>query len=256
MTAPIQCPDHPGLVNDPGHMLNFIDSNCVPYTYVELFLFAVGCLMWVGAYGILIRNSLKYKYMEMATIAVCSNFAWEFVWSWCFRTDMGWFLVWTYRAWFFLDIFIVWQLLKYGDKQVSEPGFRRHYKLGVVFATLGFTALYYFYTKGGLDTSIGANSAYMCQLILSASCLLLLLSNPNVEHFSGAVAWLKCIGTGMNTVMLWHHYPPNDFLHSLGTLAFMCDSTYIGYYYYLKRQAATAAIGTANAGGSPMPAKS
>src|SRR5258705_380889 len=111
--AAIQCPDHPGLTNDPGHMLNFIDSNCVPYT------------------------------------------------------------------------------------------------------------------NGGLDTSIGANSAYMCQLILSSSCLLLILGDPDVAQFSLAVAWLKCIGTGMNTIMLMHHYPANHFLHSLGVLAFMCDSTYI-----------------------------
>ncbi|HKP96023.1 MAG TPA: hypothetical protein VJ385_09730 [Fibrobacteria bacterium] len=245
MSAVIECPDHPGVTNDPGHMLNFIDSNCVPYTYVELFLFAVGCLMWVVAYGILIRNALRYRYMEMAAIAVCSNFAWEFVWSWCFRTDMGWFLVWTYRAWFFLDIFIVWQLLKWGSKQVYQPGFRAHFKLGVIFATLGFTALYYFYTKGGLDTSIGANSAYMCQLILSSSCLLLILGNPDVAQFSLAVAWLKCIGTGMNTIMLMHHYPQNHFLHSLGILAFMCDSTYIGYFLRLKAKGRQAAPGMA-----------
>jgi hypothetical protein len=50
------CPEHPGLVNDPAHFLNFIDSRCVPYTWMEMFLFAGGCFLWVIAYGILIRN--------------------------------------------------------------------------------------------------------------------------------------------------------------------------------------------------------
>ena len=87
MSAVVTCPDHPGLVNDPGHFINLIDSRCVPYTTVQLFLFAGGCFLWVVAYGILIRNALKYKYMEMAAIAVCSNFAWEFTWSFLFKTD-------------------------------------------------------------------------------------------------------------------------------------------------------------------------
>jgi hypothetical protein len=241
MNSPVLCADHPGLTNDPGHFLNFIDRNCVPYTYLELFLFAGGCLMWVAAYAILIRNSLRYRYMEMAAIAVCSNFAWEFTWSWPFKTDMGWFLVWTYRAWFFLDIFIFWQLLKWGSKQVSQPAFRDHFKPAAVFITLGFAALYYFYVRQGMDTSIGANSAYMCQLILSSTCLLLLLGSSSVEGFSPAVAWLKCVGTGMNTVMMMLHYPQNHFLHALGILAFILDTTYIGYFLRLKAKGSAAA---------------
>ncbi|HKP98030.1 MAG TPA: hypothetical protein VJ385_20020 [Fibrobacteria bacterium] len=38
----------------------------------------------------------------------------------------------------------------------------------------------------------------------------------------------------MNTIMLMYHYPQNHFLHSLGVLAFICDSTYIGYFLRLR----------------------
>jgi hypothetical protein len=230
MSEAVLCPEHPGLVNDPGHFLNFIDRNCVPYTYLEMFLFAGGCLLWVIAYGILIRNSLRFRYMDMAAIAVCSNFAWEFTWSWPFKTDMGWFLVWTYRAWFFLDIFIFWQLLRWGNKQVTQPAFKANFKAAAVLVTLGFTVLYYFYVKQEMDTPIGANSAYLCQLILSSTCLLLLLGSRDLEGFSLPVAWLKCVGTGMNTVMMMLHYPANHFLHALGILAFILDTTYIAYF--------------------------
>lgn len=240
MNSPVICPDHPGLTNDPGHFLNFIDRNCVPYTYLELFLFAGGCFLWVAAYAVLIRNSLRYRFMDMAAIAVCSNFAWEGIWSWAFKTDMGWFLVWTYRAWFFLDIFIFWQLLRWGSKQISQPAFRDHFKPAAVFIALGFTVLYYFYVQEGMDTPIGANSAYLAQIIVSSTCLLLLLGSPDAKILSLAVAWLKGTGTGMNTVMMLMHYPHNHFLHTLGILAFILDTTYIGYLLRLKAAEASA----------------
>jgi hypothetical protein len=245
MSSPVLCPDHAGLTNDPGHFLNLIDRNCVPYTWMELFLFAGGCLLWVAAYAVLIRNSLRYRYMEMAAVAVCSNFAWEFTWSWPFKTDMGWFLVWTYRAWFFLDIFIFWQLLRWGSKQISQPAFRDRFKAAAIFITLGFTALYYFFVREGMDTPIGANSAYLAQIIVSSTCLLLLLGTPDLEGFSASVAWLKCVGTGMNTVMMMMHYPRNHFLHTLGILAFIMDATYIGYFLRMKAKEAAIAPDTA-----------
>ena len=103
--ASVTCPD--GTVNSMDHILNFVDTQCVPFTHLQLGLFAVGCLMWVLAYLIIIKNGLRFKAVDMAGIAAFSNFGWETVWSWFFRTDMGWFLQATYRAWFFPDILII-----------------------------------------------------------------------------------------------------------------------------------------------------
>ena len=242
MTKAVLCPDHPGLTNDPGHFLNFIDSHCVPYTHLELVLFGGGCLLWVVAYGVLIRNALRFRYMEMTAVAVCSNFAWEFIWSFPFKTDMGWFLVWTYRAWFFMDIFIFWQLLKWGDKQITQSAFRLHFKKVAVLILLGFTALYYFFVKQGMDTPIGSNSAYVCQIILSSTCLLLLMGSRSLEGFSLSVGYLKCIGTGMNTVMMMLHYPENRLLHTMGIIAFVLDVTYIAYFQRKRRSAGFPAL--------------
>jgi hypothetical protein len=234
MSDVVICPDHPGLTNDPARWLNLIDRNCVPYTWPELLLFGGGCLMWVVAYAILIRNAFKFKYIEMAAVAGCSNIAWEFIWSWAFRTDMGLFLVWTYRAWFFLDIFIFWQMLKWGGKQVTQPAFKRHFKAASVLITLGFALLYYFYAKQGMDTLIGANSAYLCQLVISSTCLLLLLGSPSLAGFSLPIAWLRSLGTGMNTVMMILHYRGNHFLHLMGILSFIMDAVYIYNFYRMR----------------------
>jgi hypothetical protein len=236
MSEPVICPEHPGLTNDPSHWLNLIDRHCVPYTYAELILFGGGCLMWVVAYGILIRDSFRFKYMEMAAVAGCSNIAWEFIWSWAFQTDMGRFLVWTYRAWFFLDVFIFWQLLRLGDQQVTQPAFKKHFKPAAILITLAFASLYYFYAKQGMDTLIGANSAYLCQLVISSTCLLLLLGSPTLRGFSMPIAWLRSVGTGLNTVMMILHYPDNHFLHLMGILSAIMDAVYI-YSFYGRRRA-------------------
>ena len=229
----IRCQD--GLVNDPGHVLNFIDRNCVPYTWPELILFAGGCLMWVVAYGLIIYNARKLKLLDMAIAAGCSNFAWEFVWSFPFKTDMGWFLVWTYRAWFFLDIYIFWLLLKYGSSQVSAPLMKKWFKPLCVGLLALFTLLYYWFVKEGHDTLIGANSAYIAQMFVSILSLTLILNTPDLKGFSFNVAWLRTFGTGANTVFMFLHYRQNHFLHSMAASSFVIDLVFIGIFLKLRR---------------------
>lgn len=221
----VVCPD--GRINSPDHFLNLIDSRCVPYTWWQLFLFAGGCILWVVAYGIIVRNAFKLKFVDMAAIAGFSNFAWEFVWSFPNRTDMGWFLVWTYRAWWALDIVIIWKTLQYGGLEYRPGAVTRHFKAFGVACIAGFGLLYFFFVKQGLDEPIGATSAYICQLILSWTCLWTLLANPEERRFSLWVAWLKGYGTAMNTVFMYIHYPQNHFVHALATLAFVMDNLYI-----------------------------
>ena len=39
--------------------------NLTDYTVLEMSLFAFGCWLWVLAYGVMIRNIHKYKFVEM-----------------------------------------------------------------------------------------------------------------------------------------------------------------------------------------------
>ena len=233
MEATIHCAD--GLLNDPGRFLNFTDRNCIPYTWPQIILFAGGCLMWVVAYVIIIRNARKLKLIDMAAVACSSNFAWEFLWSFPFKTDMGWFLVWTYRAWFFLDIYIFWLTLKFGAAQVKSPLTVRYFKPLTVAALLGFTLIYYWFIKEGHDTLIGANSAYIAQLFISVLSLTLLLGSPDLKGFSFNVAWLRSFGTGANTVFMFLHYPANHLLHSMAVTSFVIDMAFLGIFLKLRK---------------------
>jgi len=227
----VTCPN--GTVNDPSNWFNWVDINCVPYTDVQMVLFAGGCLMWVVAYGILIYETIKHKFMEMAAFAAASNFAWEALWSWAFRTDAGAFMVYTYRAWFFLDIFIFYLLLKYGHKQFNQGFFREHFKIWCSASLVGCTIIYYFFIKQGYDMPIGANTAYICQIILSILCPIVLINAKTLAGFSFHFAWLRSFGTGANTVFMMLHYPDNHFVHSLGIMAFALD---MGYLYLFKKK--------------------
>jgi len=201
--------------------------NLSQYPPHEMVLFFGGCLMWVVAYAIIVRNGIKYKVIEMPVFAAASNFAWEFLWSTFFETDMGQLLVWTYRSWLVLDIFIFYMVIKYGIKNVFTPYLHQHYRYLIVIAMLAMTLLYYLFTKQGFDTSIGANSAYICQLFISTLYILLILRQPNITGFSMWVAYLRTFGTGANTVFMLLHYPENHFLHAMGIIAFILDMFYI-----------------------------
>jgi hypothetical protein len=235
-----------GLVNSDASFINFIDSRCVPYTWPELILFGGGCLLWVLAYGIIVRNAFKLRFVEMAAIAGFSNFAWEFVWSFLFRTDMGWFLVYTYRAWWFLDIVIIWKTFEYGADLWRDGLAKTYFKPFGAACILGFGLIYYFFTKQGLDEPIGATTAYLCQLVISWCCLWTLLANPTETRFSMTVGWLRSYGTGMNTVFMFLHYPANHLVHTLGVISFVLDNLYLWILWQrLKQPAPRVALATA-----------
>lgn len=209
--------------------------NLTDYTGVEMFLFAGGCLLWVVAYGLLIRNGLRYKIIEMPPIAAASNFAWEALWSTAFETDMGHLLIWTYRAWIVFDVAIFSMVILYGAKLVTTPALRRHFVPAIIGAMLSFGVLYYFFTAQGHDTPIGANSAYIAQLFISVYYVLLVLQREDFTGFSLTFAYLRTIGTGMNTVFMLVHYPSNHFLHAMGLIALVLDIFYIAAFTRKRR---------------------
>ena len=214
--------------------------NLKDYTPFELFLFAGGCFLWVVVYVIYIVNGRKYKFIEMPVFAASGNIGWEFTWSWLHRTDMGLLLVWTYRAWFFLDVFIFSDVLRHGRKQVTTPAIQAYFVPIFVAAAVFWAVAVHFFVQAGYDTSIGANSAYIAQMGISILYVILLLRQTNLVGWSWAVAWLKMIGTGMNTVFMCIHpaYADNHFLHFLAVTATTIDCAYIAIFWQMRRRLA------------------
>lgn len=243
-----------GLLNS---LLNLED-----YTPLELILFGGGCYIWVFVYAIYIRNIIKLKYIEMPVFAACGNIAWEFIWGFVFQTDMGKLLVWCYQIWFFFDLFIFYSILRYGWKQIETPVLRERKTFVPVHIVLALGWGLMFLTmhagargavSGGLfswlaeltvhfrdfDTSIGAVSAFMLNLTISSLYVLLIVrqNRESLKNFSFAVAWLKMLGTGMNTVFMNIHYADNYFLRYLAIATTTVDCIYIALFWRLRRQA-------------------
>ena len=178
--------------------------NTRDYSTIELILFGVGCYMWVIVYALYIKEIHQGKAIGMPVFAACSNFAWEIVWGVIPpSTDMGPLLVWAYRAWFFLDLYIIVGVYRYGTAQISTPALVRYFKPAVILTVAGMTTLYYFFKSEGYDTSIGATSAYIAQMFISVLYLLLLLRHQRHVWQSLPITWLRMIGTGLNTVFLF-----------------------------------------------------
>ncbi|HKH43043.1 MAG TPA: hypothetical protein VKM72_00070 [Thermoanaerobaculia bacterium] len=216
---------------DWSQWINFKD-----YTPLELFLFAGGCSLWVVVYCIFIKNIFTKQYLEMPVFAGCADIGWEFTWSFLAATNMGLLLERTYQVWFLTDILIFYGLLRYGWKQLTFERGRGFYVPACIFATVAWVAGVYAMHVSGLDEPIGATSAYLDQLCISFLYIPLLLRQKSLENFSFSAAWLRTIGTGMNTVFMNIHYPDNYFLRFIATLATTLDFTYVYLFWRMRRE--------------------
>ena len=221
-------------VNNPDALFNAMSVDGSVYTAPQLAFFALGCLLWVVAYIYVLIQAHQHKVIEMAVLAGASNLAWEFVWGVMLRTDMGEFLVWTYRAWLFFDLFIFWQIIKLGHEQFTEPFFKRAYLWIIAATVVFFVLLYWGMTKSGIDTPIGARSAYVCQFVISVLCFVLLVRQPSTVGYAWRVTWLRSLGTLLVSVFMVMHYPGDIFLLVLCAGATVLDVGYCWYFLKLK----------------------
>lgn len=212
--------------------------NTKDYTILELILFGGGCYLWVPVYMIYMRQIRKIHFVEMPLFVACANIAWEFVWGFVHAPDVG-IVVWRcYQIWFLLDIYIFWAVLKYGFDQF--PAALRRWFVPTCIATAILWALgIHFMIISGIDTPIGAVSAYLDNLCIAALYIILILRLPSgVGNFSWAVAWMKMLGTGLNTIFMNMHYPDNYFLRFIAITTTCIDCFYIWIYWQRRRAAA------------------
>lgn len=218
------------------------------YTPFEMFLFGGGCYLWVLVYGIYVKDIRKMQFIEMPVFAACGNIGWEFVWGFLAVTNMGPLLQWCYRIWFFFDLFIFASVLRYGGRQVLTPALRKNFRSLAIGTAVAWAAAFYTMIQAGLDTPIGANSAYILNLTISVLYIFLLLQQTDARRFSVAVAWFKMIGTGMNTVFmnLYAGYADNYFLRYLAILTTVLDCVYI--YLLLRARSASSVAASSRSG--------
>lgn len=202
--------------------INFCD-----YSMAEIVLVLAGTVLWNIGYFIIIRDGLRNKYIEMPYLAGASNIAWEFAWSFLLVTDMGKLFVWGLRIWFFMDVFIFYLLLKYGDKQISNASVKKYFKAILISVCLYWIPIFYYMYTDGYDTSMGATSAYLITVEMGALYIFTFLSRPSGSHFSYLNAWLMFVGNALMSVFVFIHYPNQHFLALLCIAVFILDLIYV-----------------------------
>jgi hypothetical protein len=210
--------------------------NLKDYTVIQHVFFALGCLLWVFTYVLVIKNLRSHKFIEIPLVAVAANFSWEFLWSFVFTTDMGLLYVWGYRIWFFLDCFIVWGLFKYVSKQVAIAELKPYSRQILAFCILSFMAILYYYIKI-YDYPISHNgvySGYILNVFMSALYIPLMLRLRNTEPFNITAAWLKGVGTLLITIFCFIKYD-DGFLLSMCIVTTILDVLYI-YFIHSKNK--------------------
>ena len=125
-------------------------------------------------------------------------------------------------------------MLKYGYKQINIPLIQKYFVVIAFGLLLMWVPLNYYFVMQGFDTSIGANSGYILNVIISLLYPILLLRN-DVKNFSQTVAWCKFIGTGCISVSMFLIYPENYFVQILAVSCFVLD---LCYAIVLKRKLA------------------
>ena len=212
------CEQYPNLVK----YINVCD-----YSVLELSLILIGTIFWNVVYVIIIRNGLRHKYVEMPVPAAASNLAWEFVWGFLFVTDLGLVFVWGLRIWFFLDLFIFYCVVKYGDKQLSTPLLIKYFKPIEILLALAWTLAFYLFIKEGYDTSMGATSAYIITVIMAFFYIYFFLSAGNEDKYSFTAAWCKMVGNTLMTVFVFIHYPTLELLKFLTIIVLILNVLYV-----------------------------
>jgi hypothetical protein len=196
--------------------------NTTDYTNSQLLWNGIGCCFWLIAYIALIKSIVAKKFVEIPFLIAVGNISWEFIWGFIYHPTTGHAYALSYQGGFILDIFIFYNVFRYGYKQVTIPEIQKHFKLILVFLLIIWVPLNYFFVAQGFDTPIGANSGYILNFIISCLYPLLLLRNK-ASDFSPTVAWCKFIGTGCITVSIFLIYPKNYFVQILGAACFVLD---------------------------------
>lgn len=219
--------------------------NWQDYTGTELFFYGMGCLLWVIAYGIYIRNIFVLKYVEMPVFAGCCDVAWEFVWSFLAQNNLGMLFQGANYVWFFLDAGLIFSygVLFLGAKQLTVPELaprRVFIPMCLGIAVAAGAATYYLHAQG-LDNQVGGRSAYLIQLSISFLYVPLMLRQPTLENFSWNANWLRAVGSALVVVFFFIHYPDDWFLLTIGCTSAVVDAAFLFLYKRKERRLAAGA---------------
>ncbi len=204
-----------------------------------------GCVLWIAAYGFILQRGHQDRAPGLPLVAICMNLAWEFLASWVLPNPVPLWLFFD-RVWFFVDLLIVYQLLRYGPALQRIPELQRHFPLvvagTVVLSTLGLYAFYVQY-----HDLLGLMGAFMVNLVMSVTCVFMYFARreDGGRGLSVPAAGCKLLGTlGTSIECHWLVAQTQPWLGGLHFLTFLSLSILLfdGLYLYLVAKEAASRV--------------
>lgn len=204
-------------------------SNVDGFTLWQLGLFAIGFLFWTLAYIHIAIDGKRDSINEMPMLAAAGNIAWEILWAFVLKSDLGLLFQVCCFCWFFVDIFINYQIITKNYKIITEPFIRKNYRLIHFFFFTVFMFVLYFMAEEGKDNGLGVESGLLLNLFMSGLYLYQMFQDPRFrgKAYSLKVAIYKMLGTTLITISSAFIWPDDDYLISLGIATFVLDVVYV-----------------------------
>lgn len=213
---------------------------------------ACGYALWLVAYILVIRIGRRDKTYAIPLVPICLNFAWEFMDSWVLPDPVA-FWEWVDRAWFLLDVAILWQLLRYGQREQIVPEIARAFYVVVpVTLLLAFFGQYTFVTT--FHDTLGFIAAFAINLIMSILFIFFYFARRDLHGLSYGAAWCKMFGTALASIQCVFLFPlihplapvgysplsPYSFFTFMFLTIFVFDVTYVVLLTRARRRLAAA----------------
>ncbi len=176
--------------------LNFDNPFIMLNDWLSILLCLVGGCCWLIAYTLIIYKGFKDKTAGMPLMVLGMNLAWEFNFAFVFDIHIPAQRL-INSLWFFFDCVIVYLKFKYGrdEYHYTLPGMSDKLFYPYLFVVFIWGWACVFAARYDWNDAMGAYSAYIQNIFISATFVTMLYRKGNTKGQSMYIAIFKCLGT-------------------------------------------------------------
>ncbi|WP_205500829.1 transmembrane-type terpene cyclase [Rufibacter psychrotolerans] len=192
------------------------------------FLMIASGLFWTITYLLILRRGYQDKTYGMPMVALCANFAWEFIFSFVYPHPQPQLFI-DY-LWLLFDAGIVVQYLRYGKREFPQNLPANLFSLTFLF-TLLYCGLIIAAMAREFEDYIGIYAAFAQNLLMSVLFVRMFLKRNSAAGQSVYIALSKLIGTVFPSILFYLYFPGSYLLMLLYVGIFILDGVYFLLLY-------------------------
>jgi hypothetical protein len=219
--------------------------NLTAYTPLEIALVAIGGAWWVLFYSLVIVNTYRHKFVGMPIFALGGFIAWEILYGWVIRPDVGLIYVIGMKVYLPMSGFVAWLTTRHGHDQLFSSLMRKTLTPTLLFSIAAWTVLLYYYIPL-FDDGAGMTTAHILIIITSSTFIPMALNlyeregPEGLRKLSALGGWSKMLGNIFMMGFSFTHLPERRWVHIMGMIALCLDVTYLVLLYRLRAPARAA----------------